>query len=148
MNTSAKMRYRIMEIIAAALLVALIVLTIINWPKLPATASGEIALFSPRAISLVVPILAALIYLTLTILTYLPGVIGGKDKAASTEAHEDNVRRTRTMLIGLKIALMCVCTVITVFTALATPVPYAFLPILISLVIAPLAYYAFRLSRA
>ena len=123
------------------------------WHRIPAevpmhfNAAGQIDRWGDKAELLILPVIAWLMYGLLTVVEQFPGAWNTGVKV--TEENRERVYALLAhMLSTLKLLIMVLFTWITVWCALARPLPAWFLPVVLTALFGNLVYWVVRLFRA
>lgn len=123
------------------------------WHRIPAevpmhfNAAGQIDRWGDKAELLILPVISWLMYGLLTVVEQFPGAWNTGVKV--TEENRERVYALLAhMLSTLKLLIMVLFTWITVWCALARPLPVWFLPVVLTVLFGNLIYWLVRLFRA
>lgn len=123
------------------------------WSRIPAevpkhfNAAGQIDRWGSKAELLVLPVIAWLMYLLMTVVEQFPGAWNTGVKV--TEENRERVYALLGhMLSTLKLLIMAMFTWITVQCALSRPLPVWFLPVVLGAVFGDMIYWLVRVFRA
>lgn len=110
-------------------------------------AAGEIDRWGSRAELLILPVIAWLLYLLMTVVEQFPGAWNTGVKV--TEENRERVYALLGhMLSTLKFLIMVMFAWITLWCALAKPLPVWFLPVVLGAVFGDMIYWLVRVFRA
>ena len=123
------------------------------WSRIPAevpmhfNAAGQIDRWGSKAELLVLPVIAWLMYLLMTVVEQFPSAWNTGVKVTA-ENREQVYALLGHMLSTLKLLVMVMFAWITLWCALARPLPVWFLPVVLAAVFGNMAYWLVRLFRA
>ena len=110
-------------------------------------AAGEIDRWGSKAELLILPVIAWLLYLLMTVVEQFPGAWNTGVKV--TEENRERVYALLGhMLSTLKFLIMVMFAWITLWCALAKPLPVWFLPVVLGAVFGDMIYWLVRVFRA
>lgn len=144
---------RWMNRLSLFILLGTAVLLLAYWRHIPAqvpmhfNAAGEIDRWGDRSTLLVLPVISWLLYGLMTVVEQFPGVWNTGVKVTA-----ENQERVYTLLAHLLSTLKLLCMImlnwITLWCALAKPLPGWFLPVVLGVVFGDMAYWLVRVFRA
>lgn len=123
------------------------------WKQIPAevpmhyNAAGEIDRWGARAELLILPIISWLLYGLMTVVEQVPSAWNTGVKVTA-ENREQVYALLGHMLSTLKLMVMVMFAWITLWCALARPLPVWFLPVVLAAVFGDMAYWLVRIFRA
>ena len=110
-------------------------------------AAGQIDRWGSKAELLILPVIAWLLYLLMTVVEQFPGAWNTGVKV--TEENRERVYALLGhMLSTLKFLIMVMFALITLWCALAKPLPVWFLPVVLGAVFGDMIYWLVRVFRA
>ena len=110
-------------------------------------AAGQIDRWGSKAELLILPVIAWLLYLLMTVVEQFPGAWNTGVKV--TEENRERVYALLGhMLSTLKFLIMVMFAWITLWCALAKPLPVCFLPVVLGAVFGDMIYWLVRVFRA
>ena len=143
----------IIEAYCLLCLVGLLIFLIIDWKYIPNeipghyNAMGEIDRITSKGSLLVLPIIAWIMYIGMTVIEKYPQV--WNTGVSVTEENKDRVYRTLKNMMGtIKLLLIAVFTYLTVNSAMAKPLPAMFLPVFLTLMFGSLIFFIVKLVKA
>ena len=143
----------IIEACCLLCLVGLLIFLIIDWKYIPNeipghyNAMGEIDRITSKGSLLVLPIIAWIMYIGMTVIEKYPKV--WNTGVNVTEENKDRVYRTLKNMMGtIKLLLIAVFTYLTVNSAMAKPLPAMFLPVFLTLMFGSLIFFIVKLVKA
>ena len=116
--------------------------------KIPAhyNITGEVDRWGSKSEVIILPIMSALLYVLLTVLTFLPKTWGLPFKI--TDLNREAVYSyTRSLLIFIKIEILGMFFYITYYMTTAQALPVAFIPVLLLSVIGTSIYFVTRMYQ-
>lgn len=141
-----------LEILGILLMIGMIVFVCIRLNQLPRqipgryNALGEVDTWVSKSNIIIMPIVSALLYTFLSIVTFLPQTWGLPVKI--TDLNRDAVYRcTRSLLIFIKIELLGVFFYLTYNVATPQPLPVEFTPLILFIVIGTAIYFVIRMYK-
>ncbi len=144
---------KLMNRLSLLVLVGTVVFLAGYWKQIPAevpmhyNAAGEIDRWGSRAELLILPVIAWLLYGLLTVVEQIPSAWNTGVKVTA-ENREQVYALLGHMLSTLKLLVMVMFAWITLWCALARPLPVWFLPVVLAAVFGDMAYWLIRLFRA
>ena len=143
---------KLMNRLSLLVLVGTVVFLAGYWKQIPAEvpmhyAAGEIDRWGSRAELLILPVIAWLLYGLLTVVEQFPSAWNTGVKVTA-ENREQVYALLGHMLSTLKLLVMVMFAWITLWCALARPLPVWFLPVVLAAVFGNMAYWLVRLFRA
>lgn len=144
---------KLMNRLSLLVLVGTVVFLAGYWKQIPAevpmhyNAAGEIDRWGSRAELLILPVIAWLLYGLLTVVEQIPSAWNTGVKVTA-ENREQVYALLGHMLSTLKLLVMVMFAWITLWCALARPLPVWFLPVVLAAVFGNMAYWLVRLFRA
>lgn len=144
---------KLMNRMSLLVLLGTAVFLVLYWKDIPQkvpmhfNAAGEIDRWGSRAELLILPVISWLMYGLLTVVEQLPGAWNTGVKV--TEENREQVYAfLGHMLSMLKLLIMVMFTWITLWCALARPLPAWFLPVVLGAVFGDMIYWLVRVFRA
>lgn len=144
---------KLMNRLSLLLLLGTAVFLAVCWRYIPEevpmhfNAAGEIDRWGSKAELLVLPVISWLMYGLLTVVEQFPGAWNTGVKV--TEENRERVYALLShMLSTLKLLTIAMFTWITVWCALARPLPVWFLPVVLGALFGDMIYWLVRLFRA
>ncbi len=144
---------KLMNRLSLLVLVGTVVFLAGYWKQIPAevpmhyNAAGEIDRWGSRAELRILPVIAWLLYGLLTVVEQIPSAWNTGVKVTA-ENREQVYALLGHMLSTLKLLVMVMFAWITLWCALARPLPVWFLPVVLAAVFGDMAYWLIRLFRA
>ena len=144
---------KLMNRMSLLVLLGTAVFLVLYWKDIPQkvpmhfNAAGEIDRWGSRAELLILPVISWLMYGLLTVVEQLPGAWNTGVKVTE-ENREQVYALLGHMLSTLKFLIMVMFAWITLWCALARPLPVWFLPVVLGAVFGDMAYWLIRLFRA
>ncbi len=144
-----------LEIIGAAILISFVIFLVKSWSSIPEmipghyNAAGVVDRWGNKNEILMLPIIGAILYLGLTMITFFPQ-IWNVPVAQTQESNEAVYKCMKTMIIFLKVEIIGMFFYITFYSVNAMDLPMAFLPIVLLIIFGSLTYFivkSFRLSK-
>lgn len=144
---------KLMNRLSLLVLVGSVVFLAGYWKQIPAevpmhyNAAGEIDRWGTKAELLILPVIAWLLYGLLTVVEQVPSAWNTGVKVTA-ENREQVYALLGHMLSTLKLLVMVMFAWITLWCALARPLPVWFLPVVLAAVFGNMAYWLVRIFRA
>lgn len=144
---------KLMNRLSLLVLVGTVVFLAGYWKQIPAevpmhyNAAGEIDRWGTKAELLILPVIAWLLYGLLTVVEQFPSAWNTGVKVTA-ETREQVYALLGHMLSTLKLLVMVMFAWITLWCALARPLPVWFLPVVLAAVFGNMAYWLVRIFRA
>lgn len=144
---------KLMNRLSLLVLVGTVVFLAGYWKQIPAevpmhyNAAGEIDRWGSKAELLILPVIAWLLYGLLTVVEQVPSAWNTGVKVTA-ENREQVYALLGHMLSTLKLLVMVMFAWITLWCALARPLPVWFLPVVLAAVFGNMAYWLVRIFRA
>ena len=144
---------KLMNRLSLLVLVGSVVFLAGYWKQIPAevpmhyNAAGEIDRWGTQAELLILPVIAWLLYGLLTVVEQVPSAWNTGVKVTA-ENREQVYALLGHMLSTLKLLVMVMFAWITLWCALARPLPVWFLPVVLGAIFGDMAYWFVRLFRA
>ena len=144
---------KLMNRLSLLVLVGSVVFLAGYWKQIPAevpmhyNAAGEIDRWGTKAELLILPVIAWLLYGLLTVVEQFPSAWNTGVKVTA-ENREQVYALLGHMLSTLKLLVMVMFAWITLWCALARPLPVWFLPVVLAAVFGNMAYGLVRIFRA
>ena len=144
---------KLMNRLSLLVLVGSVVFLAGYWKQIPAevpmhyNAAGEIDRWGTKAELLILPVIAWLLYGLLTVVEQVPSAWNTGVKVTA-ENREQVYALLGHMLSTLKLLVMVMFAWITLWCALARPLPVWFLPVVLGAIFGDMAYWFVRLFRA
>ncbi|SHI82176.1 Protein of unknown function [Clostridium amylolyticum] len=144
-----------LEIIGAAILISFFIFLVKSWSSIPEripghyNAAGVVDRWGNKNEILMLPIIGAILYLGLTIITFFPQ-IWNVPMPQNQENKEAVYKCMKTMLISLKVEITAMFFYITFHSVNSMDLPIAFLPIVLLIIFGSLTYFivrSYRLSK-
>lgn len=141
-----------LEIIGAAILISFFIFLVKSWGNIPEripghyNAAGVVDRWGNKNEILLMPIIGAILYLGLTIITFFPQ-IWNVPMPQNQENKEAVYKCMKTMLISLKVEITAMFFYITFHSVNAMDLPIAFLPIVLLIIFGSLTYFIVRSYR-
>ena len=144
---------KLMNRLSLLVLLGTAVFLVLYWKDIPQkvpmhfNAAGQIDRWGSKAELLILPVIAWLLYLLMTVVEQFPGAWNTGVKV--TEENRERVYALLGhMLSTLKFLIMVMFAWITLWCALAKPLPVWFLPVVLAAVFGDMLYWLVRLFRA
>ena len=144
---------KLMNRLSLLVLVGTVVFLAGYWKQIPAevpmhyNAAGEIDRWGTKAELLILPVIAWLLYGLLTVVEQFPSAWNTGVKVTA-ENREQVYALLGHMLSTLKLLVMVMFAWITLWCALARPLPVWFLPVILAALFGNMIYWLVRLFRA
>jgi uncharacterized membrane protein len=142
-----------LELTALLLVVSFILFVSVQWDQLPQripghfNAMGEVDRWGNKREFLMLPIIGALLYLFMTVISFFPQTWNVPVKV--TERNKAAVYQcVKSTLILIKIELLAVLFYITAYIANAQALPIAFLPVMLTIVVGTTLFSIIWMYRA
>lgn len=141
-----------LEIIGAAILISFFIFLVKSWSSIPEripghyNAAGVVDRWGNKNEILLMPIIGAILYLGLTMITFFPE-IWNVPMAQSQENKEAVYKCMKTMLISLKVEITAMFFYISFHSVNSMDLPIAFLPIVLIIIFGSLTYFIVRSYR-
>ena len=144
---------KLMNRLSLLVLLGTAVFLVLYWKDIPQkvpmhfNAAGQIDRWGSKAELLILPVIALLLYLLMTVVEQFPGAWNTGVKV--TEENRERVYALLGhMLSTLKFLIMVMFAWITLWCALAKPLPVWFLPVVLGAVFGDMIYWLVRVFRA
>ena len=144
---------KLMNRLSLLVLLSSAVFLALYWKSIPPevpmhyNAAGEIDRWGSRAELLILPVIAWLLYGVMTVVEQFPGAWNTGVKVTA-ENRERVYALLGHMLSTLKLLVMVLFAWLTLWCALARPLPVWFLPVVLAAVFGDMLYWLVRLFRA
>ena len=141
-----------LEIVGLLLMLGMIIFVCTSLNQLPAkipahyNIMGEVDRWGSKSEIIILPIMSALLYVLLTVLTFLPKTWGLPIKI--TDLNSAVVYSyTRSLLIFMKIEILGMFFYITYYMTTSQPLPVAFIPVILLILIGTSIYFVTRMYQ-
>jgi len=143
----------VLNAVCVLLLIGLVIYLIIRWSSIPDqipghfNASGEVTRWDSKSTLIVMPIIAGVLYIGMTILEQFPQVWN-----TGVRVTQDNMFRVykilKSMISIIKLLIVATFTTIAIVQSYAVSLPVWLLPVFISLIFGTVIINLVRLVRA
>lgn len=108
--------------------------------------AGEVDRWGGRGELLLLPIIAGVLYIGMTVLEKFPAIWNTGVRV--TEQNSDAVyREVKNLLVLMKLAVVLTFSLLTVVSSIAKPLPGWFMPVVLILVFGPIVAFSVRVRR-
>jgi len=148
-----KSKYNIMvELVCLILLIGVSIYLILNWNSFPDqipghyNAAGEIDRMGNKGELLILPIVAWMMYIGITVVESFPQI--WNTGVTVTEENKERVYRVlKDMVSTLKLCVVAAFMYLTINSSQATALPMLFLPVFLLLMFGPIIFFIIKLSK-
>ena len=143
----------VLNVVSVLLLIGVVVYLVVRWGSIPEQvpghfgASGEVTRWDSKSSLIVMPIIAGVLYIGMTILEQFPQVWN-----TGVRVTQENMFRVYTilkhMISVIKLILVALFVTIVIIQSLAVALPVWFLPVFLSLIFGTVIINIARLIKA